>query len=50
MNSANFSTEMVDAAKISNVAAGLVVGKIGVAVVTPDELLRAWMRLKERLA
>jgi rfaE bifunctional protein kinase chain/domain len=41
---------MVDAAKISNVAAGIVVGKIGVAVVTPQELLDTWDRLGGRLA
>jgi D-glycero-beta-D-manno-heptose-7-phosphate kinase len=37
---------MVDAAIISNVAAGIVVGKIGVAVVTQKEFLNAWTRLK----
>lgn len=41
---------MLDAAKISNVAAGIVVGKVGVAVVTPDEILDGWKRLKGRLA
>jgi D-glycero-beta-D-manno-heptose-7-phosphate kinase len=41
---------MVDAAKISNVAAGIVVGKIGVAVVTPEDLLGAWTRFSGRLA
>ncbi len=41
---------MVDAAKISNVAAGIVVGKVGVAVVTPAELTDAWGRLSGRLS
>ena len=40
---------MEDAAKISNVAAGIVVGKVGVAVVTRQEILDAWDRLKNRL-
>ena len=31
---------MVDAAKISNYAAGIVVGKVGVAVASPEELLQ----------
>jgi D-beta-D-heptose 7-phosphate kinase/D-beta-D-heptose 1-phosphate adenosyltransferase len=33
--------EMADAARLANVAAGLVVGKLGTAVVHPGELLRA---------
>jgi rfaE bifunctional protein kinase chain/domain len=36
---------MEDAAKISNLAAGIVVGKIGVAAVTPKEILGAWSGL-----
>ena len=40
--------KMEDAAKISNVAAGIVVGKVGVAVVTRDEILDVWDRLKGR--
>ncbi len=35
---------MEDAAEIANVAAGIVVGKIGVAVVTPDEIVTTWHR------
>ena len=34
--------DVVTSAKISNVAAGVVVGKIGAASVTPDELKKAW--------
>ncbi len=41
---------MVDAAKIANVAAGVVVGKVGVAVVTKEEILEAWERLKGKLS
>lgn len=41
--------KMEDAAKISNVAAGIVVGKVGVAVVTKEEILEAWDRLKGKL-
>jgi rfaE bifunctional protein kinase chain/domain len=41
--------KMVEAAKVANAAAGIVVGKVGVAVVTPSELLSAWQRLKGRL-
>ena len=33
--------DLADAARIANVAAGIVVGKVGTAVVRPDELLRA---------
>ena len=33
--------KMEDAAKIANLAAGIVVGEVGVAVVTPDEILGA---------
>ncbi len=39
---------MEEAAEISNVAAGIVVGKVGVAVVTQKEILGAWDRLKRR--
>jgi D-beta-D-heptose 7-phosphate kinase/D-beta-D-heptose 1-phosphate adenosyltransferase len=35
---------MRDAAKLANVAAGIVVGKIGVAVVTPEEICSLWQR------
>ena len=42
--------KMEDAAKISNVAAGIVVGKVGVAVVTKEEILEAWDRLKGKLS
>ncbi|MDD5019202.1 MAG: D-glycero-beta-D-manno-heptose-7-phosphate kinase [Candidatus Omnitrophica bacterium] len=40
---------MEDAAKIANVAAGVVVGKVGVAVVTKEEIVEAWSRLKSRM-
>ena len=40
---------MVEAARIANVAAGVVVGKVGVAVVTKAEILEAWQRLRGRL-
>lgn len=36
---------MEDAARIANVAAGIVVGKVGVAVVTQEEILEAYERL-----
>lgn len=41
---------MAEAAKISNVAAGIVVGKVGVAVVTRAEILDRWKRLALRLS
>ncbi len=41
---------MAEAAKISNVAAGIVVGKVGVAVVTRAEILDGWKRLAGRLS
>ncbi len=41
---------MEDAAQIANVAAGIVVGKIGVAVVTPQEICDIWHRIQERLS
>ena len=41
--------KMADAARLANVAAGIVVGKMGVAVVTKDEILQAWDRLKGRM-
>ncbi len=41
---------MIEAAKIANVAAGVVVGKVGVAVVTKEEILEAWQRLKGKLS
>ena len=34
--------DVVDSAKIANVAAGIVVGKVGAASVTPEELKKAW--------
>jgi D-beta-D-heptose 7-phosphate kinase/D-beta-D-heptose 1-phosphate adenosyltransferase len=37
---------MKDAAMIANVAAGVVVGKVGVAVVHREEILRGWDRLR----
>jgi len=40
---------MVEAAKIANVAAGVVVGKVGVAVVAKEEILEAWRRLRGKL-
>lgn len=40
--------KMEDAAKIANLAAGIVVGKVGVAVVTQEEILEAWDRMKTR--
>lgn len=42
--------KMERAAAISNVAAGIVVGKVGVAVVTQQEILGAWERLSGRLS
>ncbi|MCX7988409.1 MAG: D-glycero-beta-D-manno-heptose-7-phosphate kinase [Thermodesulfovibrio sp.] len=33
---------LVDAAKIANVAAGIVVGKVGTAVATPEEIIEVW--------
>ncbi|MFA5038259.1 MAG: D-glycero-beta-D-manno-heptose-7-phosphate kinase [Candidatus Omnitrophota bacterium] len=42
--------DMENAAKIANVAAGVVVGKVGVAVVSPAEILEGWERLKGKLA
>lgn len=33
---------LVDAAKIANVAAGIVVGKVGTAVATPEEIMEVW--------
>jgi D-beta-D-heptose 7-phosphate kinase/D-beta-D-heptose 1-phosphate adenosyltransferase len=41
--------KMEDAAKMANVAAGIVVGKVGVAVVTKEEILGAWDRLKGKM-
>ncbi len=41
---------MEDAAEIANVAAGIVVGKIGVAVATPQEVIRMAHRIRERLS
>ena len=41
---------MENAAKIANVAAGIVVGKVGVAVVTKEEICEAWGRLKGRFS
>ncbi len=41
--------KMEDAARIANVAAGIVVGKVGVAVVAREEILGAWDRLKGRM-
>jgi len=41
---------MEDAAQIANVAAGIVVGKIGVAVVTPQEITEMARRIQERLS
>ena len=41
--------KMADAARLANVAAGIVVGKMGVAVVTKDERVQAWDRLKGRM-
>lgn len=41
--------DMENAAKIANVAAGVVVGKVGVAVVSLREILESWQRLKGRL-
>lgn len=38
--------KMEDAAIIANLAAGIVVGKVGVAVIVQDEILEAWDRLK----
>jgi rfaE bifunctional protein kinase chain/domain len=40
--------KMQDAASIANLAAGIVVGKVGVAVVTQEEILEAFERLKGR--
>ncbi len=40
--------KMEEAARIANVAAGIVVGKVGVAVVTKEEILEAWVRLGKR--
>ena len=40
---------MREAAELSNIAAGIVVGKVGVAVVTKEEILEAFERLKGRL-
>ena len=37
--------KMEDAARIANVAAGIVVGKVGVAVVTPQEIVAMWRRV-----
>lgn len=37
--------DMENAAKIANVAAGIVVGKVGVAVVSPKEIMEGWQRL-----
>ncbi len=34
--------DVVESAKIANIAAGIVVGKIGAATVTPEELKNAW--------
>ena len=34
--------DVVESAKIANVAAGIVVGKVGAASVTPEELKKAW--------
>ncbi len=39
---------MKDAAKISNLAAGIVVGKVGVAVCTPEELQNAFENVRGR--
>ncbi|MFH0877414.1 MAG: D-glycero-beta-D-manno-heptose-7-phosphate kinase [Candidatus Omnitrophota bacterium] len=37
---------MQEAAVVANLAAGIVVGKVGVAVATKQEILKAWSRLK----
>ncbi len=41
---------MEDAAEIANVAAGIVVGKVGVAVATPQEISDMAHRIQERLS
>jgi len=41
---------MEEAATIANVAAGIVVGKVGVAVVTPEEILGLGRRIKEKMS
>jgi D-beta-D-heptose 7-phosphate kinase/D-beta-D-heptose 1-phosphate adenosyltransferase len=42
--------KMEEAAALSNVAAGIVVGKVGVAVVTKEEILETMERLKGRFS
>jgi len=40
--------KMQEAAELSNIAAGIVVGKVGVAVVTREEILEAYERLRNK--
>ncbi|MEK7849201.1 MAG: D-glycero-beta-D-manno-heptose-7-phosphate kinase [Candidatus Omnitrophota bacterium] len=41
--------KMEDASRLSNIAAGIVVGKVGVAIVTKDEILEGWERFRGRM-
>ena len=41
--------KMEDASRLANVAAGIVVGKVGVAVVAKDEILEGWERFRGRM-